>query len=89
MLEPMLALKTNALKMKKYSLGIEEILTVLALSAVTNPLAQTAMDALPQLEGCQAHSTTFITPSDEKICNKLGINITCDDAYLTESLYYI
>lgn len=89
MLVPMLALKTKTLKMKKYSLGIEEILTVLALSAVTNPLAQAAMDALPQLDGCQAHSSTFITPSDEKICGKLGINITCDDAYLTESLYYI
>ena len=40
----------------------------LSISAVTNPTAQAAMERLGQLDGCQAHSTSYLTRSDEKIC---------------------
>ena len=36
----------------------------LSISAVTNPAAQAAMDRLGELDGCQAHSTAYLTRSD-------------------------
>lgn len=87
-IEPILDLKIKALKNRHHVLGCEEILTALSISAVTNPLAATAMDRLCQLDGCQAHSTCFITGSDEQVCSRLGMNITCDNVYMNHSLYY-
>ncbi len=58
----------------------------LSISAVTNPTAQAAME---RLDGCQAHSTSYLTRSDEKICSKLGLDVTCDPEHLSESLFYI
>ena len=71
------------------SLGSEEILMALSISAVTNPTAQAAMERLGELDGCQAHSTTYLTKSDEKIFAKLGVYATCDPEHLGESLFYI
>ncbi len=75
--------------MKNCHLGAEEILMALSISAVTNPTAQAAMERLGQLDGCQAHSTSYLTRSDEKICSKLGLDVTCDPEHLSESLFYI
>jgi uncharacterized protein (UPF0371 family) len=36
-----------------------------------------------------AHSTSYLTRSDEKICSKLGLDVTCDPEHLSESLFYI
>ncbi|MFW5648150.1 MAG: hypothetical protein ACOCG5_03620, partial [Candidatus Alkaliphilus sp. MAG34] len=38
--------------------------------------------------GCQAHSTTILSRNDEQTFNRLGIDITSDSEYPTESLYY-
>ena len=87
-IQPILQLKSGALKMQNCRLGAEEILMALSISAVTNPAAQAAMDRLGELDGCQAHSTAYLTRSDEKICSKLGMNITWDPEHLSESLFY-
>ena len=65
-IQPILQLKSGALKMKNCRLGAEEILMALSISAVTNPAAQAAMDRLGELDGCPAHSTAYLTRSDEK-----------------------
>ena len=88
-IQPILNLKSGPLKMKNCHLGAEEILMALSISAVTNPTAQAAMERLGQLDGCQAHSTSYLTRSDEKICSKLGLDVTCDPEHLSESLFYI
>ena len=87
-IEPILKLKTVALKNRYYVLGCEEILTALSISAVTNPVAETAMQNLSLLESCQAHSTCFISDSDKSIYTKLGMDITCDSVYMNHSLFY-
>ena len=40
------------------------------------------------LKGGQAHSTIILPTNDEQTFRKLGIDITCDAVYPSESLYY-
>lgn len=87
-LEPIINLKTKTLGSKNTALNCEEILIALSICAATNPMAQVAMEKLSQLKGCQAHSTTILSRSDEQTFRKLGIDITCDPEYPSESLYY-
>lgn len=86
-LEPMLSLK-KALKGQEAYLSGEDILTALSICAATNPMAQVAMDKLPMLRNCQAHATTMLPVNDEQIFQNLGIDVTCDPEFATESLYY-
>ncbi len=87
-LEPIINLKQKTLGSKTTALDCEEILIALSICAATNPTAQVAMEKLTMLKGCQAHSTTILTRNDEQTFRKLGIDITCDPEYPTESLYY-
>ncbi|MBK5241455.1 DUF1846 domain-containing protein [Clostridium sp.] len=87
-LEPIINLKSKTLANKKPALDCENVLIALSICAVTNPTAQVAMDKLTMLKGCQAHSTTIISTADEQTFRKLGIDITSDAEYATESLYY-
>lgn len=87
-LEPIINLKSKVFGSKNTALSCEEILIALSICAATNPTAQVAMKKLPMLKGCQAHSTTIINRNDEQTFRKLGIDITCDPEYPTESLYY-
>ena len=87
-LEPILDLKSKTLGNKKVSLNCEEVLIALSISAATNPTAQVAMEKLAMLKNCQAHSTTILPTSDEQTFRKLGIDVTCDAEYASESLFY-
>lgn len=87
-LEPIRNLKSKTLGSKSVALDCEEILIALSICAATNPIAQVAMEKLVMLRGCQAHSTTILSRNDEQIFSKLGIDITSDPEYPTESLYY-
>lgn len=87
-LEPIINLKSRTLSSKNTALSCEEVLIALSICAATNPTAQVAMEKLTMLKGCQAHSTTILSRSDEQTFRKLGIDITCDAEYPSESLYY-
>ncbi|WP_035291819.1 DUF1846 domain-containing protein [Clostridium sp. KNHs214] len=87
-LEPIINLKSKTLGIKNTALTCEEVLIALSICAATNPTAQVAMEKLSMLKGCQAHSTTIISTNDEQTFRRLGIDITCDAEYPTESLYY-
>ncbi|MBB6215752.1 uncharacterized protein (UPF0371 family) [Anaerosolibacter carboniphilus] len=87
-LEPIINLKSKTLGSKSAALDSEEILIALSICAVTNPTAQVAMEKLGMLKGCQAHSTTILSMNDEQTFRKLGIDVTSDPEYSSESLYY-
>ena len=87
-LEPIIRLKEETFKNKVSALNCEEILIALSICAATNPMAQTALSVLPRLKGSQAHSTTILNAGDEQTYRRLGIDVTCDPEYPTESLYY-
>ena len=87
-LEPIIKLKENTLGSREVPLALEEVLLALSICAATNPQAQAALDKIKLLKNCQAHSTTILSSSDEKIFGKLGIDVTCDAEYPTESLFW-
>lgn len=87
-LEPIINLKSKTFKSKNIALDCEEILIALSISAATNPMAQVAMDKIHMLKGTQAHSTNILGRNDEQTLRKLGIDITCDQVFPTENLYY-
>lgn len=87
-LEPILNLKNKILKTKTTALNCEEILMALSICAATNPIAQVALDKLTLLNGTQAHCTNILRKRDEQTLRKLGIDLTCDQVFPTENLYY-
>ena len=87
-LNPIIKLKTETLGGKNVSLSLEEVLSALAICAVTNPTAEHAMEKLEELKNLQAHSTTIISKDDEQTFRKLGMHVTCDPEYPSQNLYY-
>ena len=87
-LEPIITLKSKTLSNKSVSLNCEEVLLALSICAATNPMAKRAMEMLSMFKGCQAHSTTILPTSDEQTFRNLGVDVTCDAEYATESLFY-
>jgi len=80
-------LKKDTLNSKAVSLNLEETLIALSISAATNPTAQAAVEKLKELKGCDAHMTHLPTPGDEEGLRMLGVNITSDPNFSTESLF--
>lgn len=76
-IEPIQKLKVSYLGSKNPNLHVDEMLIALSVSAATNPYAKKAMETLPQLKGCEVHTTVLLTHGDEKMFRKLGVNLTC------------
>ena len=87
-LEPILNLKDKTLQSKNIALNCEEILMALSICAATNPMAQVAVEKLTMLKGTQAHCTNILGKTNEQTLRKLGIDLTCDQVFPTENLYY-
>ena len=39
------------------------------------------MEQLSKLRGCDVHSSVILSPVDEKIFKRLGVNLTCEPRY--------
>jgi len=87
-IEPIQALKVNHMGNHNPRLHTDEILIALSICAATNPTAALAMEQLPKLKGCEAHSSVILSRVDENVFQKLGINITCEPQYQTKKLYH-
>jgi uncharacterized protein (UPF0371 family) len=80
-------LKKDILNGKMVSLDVEETLIVLAISALSNPAAQMAVENLKGLRGCEVHTTHIPTPGDEAGLRKLKVNLTCDPEFSSKNLF--
>ena len=80
-------LKKDILNGKMVSLDVEETLIVLSISALSNPVAQMALENLKWLRNCEVHTTHIPTPGDEAGWRKLQVNLTCDPEYSSKSLF--
>ncbi|MFC1498231.1 DUF1846 domain-containing protein [Verrucomicrobiota bacterium] len=80
-------LKTEILKSSQLSLDLEEVLIALSISATTNPAAQTAMEKLKELNGCEIHITHIPTPGDEAGLRRLGVNLTSEPNFASKNLF--
>ena len=87
-IEPIQALKTENLGNHNPRLHTDETLIALAVSATTNPAAAKAMEMLPKLKDCEAHSTVILSSVDSDVFRKLGVNLTCEPQYQNKRLYH-
>ena len=87
-IEPIQRLKVGFLGNHNPRLHTDEILIALSISAATNPTAQLALDQLPRLRGCEAHSSVILSQVDSSTLRKLGVNLTCEPHYQTKKLYH-
>ena len=87
-IEPIQTLKTNYLGGRNPRLHTDEILIALSSSAASNELAAAAMHQLPNLKGCDVHSTVLLSNVDTSTLNRLGMYLTCDPVYEEEDRKY-
>ena len=80
-LDPIQNLKVDHLGNRNPRLHTDETLIALSISAATNPSAELAMQQLPKLRGCDAHSTVILSSVDENTFKRLGMNLTCEPKY--------
>jgi len=80
-------MKKDILKGKSVSLDLEEALIALSTSTPANSAAQLGMEQLKYLKGCEMHTTHIPTPGDEAGMRMLGINLTSDPFFASESLF--
>jgi uncharacterized protein (UPF0371 family) len=85
--ESISALKEDILNARSASLDLEETLIALAISATTNPTAQTALEQLKLLKHCDMHMTHMPTPGDDAGLRRLGINLTTDPHFASKDLF--
>lgn len=80
MIEPIQHTKLTYLKGHNPRLHSDEVLVALSVLSTHDDNCRKALETLPQLDGCQAHSTVMLGEVDHKIFKKLGISLTCDPA---------
>ena len=84
LIEPIQKTKTDYLRSRNPRLHTDEVLVALSVLAPSDENARRALECLPQLQGCQVHSTVMLGEVDHKIFNKLGVGLTCDPARKTK-----
>lgn len=87
-IEPIQHLKVAHMGNRNPRLHTDEILIALTICAVTDDNAERAMEQLENLRNCEAHSSVILSPVDEGMLSKLGVNLTCEPAYQTNRLYH-
>ena len=80
-IEPLQNLKINHLGSKNPRIHMDETLVALSICAANDPLAKKALEGISALKGAEAHSTVILSPVDENMFKKLGINLTSEATY--------
>lgn len=79
--------KKDVLKGKVTSLDLEETLIALSISAIMNPAAETAIEHLKDLHGCEVHLTHIPSPGDATGLRKLHLNATSQPEFASKYLF--
>ena len=78
MIQPIQKTKVSYLHGKNPRLHTDEVLVALSVLSPNDTNCRRALACLPQLKGCQVHSTVMLSEVDRKIFKKLGVGLTCD-----------
>lgn len=78
MIEPIQKTKVEYLGGNNPRLHTDEVLVALSVLSQADENCRKALGVLPQLRGCQVHSTVMLSEVDRKIFNKLGVGLTCE-----------
>lgn len=80
-IRPIQELKTRYLGSKNPRLHTDETLIALSVSAASNLEAGLALEQLPKLKGCQAHTSVMLSSVDIWQFRRLGIELTCEPKF--------
>ena len=80
MIEPIQKTKVEYLGGNNPRLHTDEVLVALSVLSQHDDNCRRALTQLPELRGCQVHSTVMLSEVDRKIFKKLGCGLTCDPA---------
>ena len=80
-------MKVKSLGNHNPRLHLDDVLVALAIGAKTNPVAEMALKELPNLKGCEAHSSVILSVSDLSCLKKLGIQVTEEPKLKIKRLY--
>lgn len=78
MIEPIQKMKVEYLAGKNPRLHTDEVLVALAMLSTTDANCKKALEQLPKLNGCSAHTTVMLSEVDKKIFKKLGVDVTSE-----------
>lgn len=78
MIEPIQKTKISYLRGKNPRLHTDEVLVALSVLSDTDENCSKALQQLPNLRGCQVHTTVMLSDIDRKIFKKLGIGLSCE-----------
>lgn len=78
MITPIQHTKTEYLRSHNPRLHTDEVLVALSVLSTRDENCRRALEVLPQLDGCQMHSTVMLGEVDHKIFKKLHVGLTCD-----------
>lgn len=81
MIEPIQKTKVEYLGGNNPRLHTDEVLVALSVLSQHDDNCRRALTQLPELRGCQVHSTVMLSEVDRKIFKKLGCGLTCDPAH--------
>ena len=87
-IEPIQILKTSYLGSRNPRLHTDEILIALSSSTALNPAAQKALEQIPNLKGCQVHTSVMLSQVDIQTFKRLGIQLTCEPIYEHKSILH-
>ncbi len=80
-------LKKDIMGKTSVSMDVEETLIALSISATTSPTAEMAVAKLKELKGCEVHSSHIPSPGDESGMRKLGLNVTSEPQFASNTLF--
>ena len=79
-IEPIQQTKINYLHGQNPRLHTDEVLVALSVLSLHDENCRKALETLPLLKGCQAHSTVMLKEADWRTFKKLGIDLTTEPA---------
>ncbi|MGN1201551.1 MAG: DUF1846 domain-containing protein [Candidatus Caccovivens sp.] len=86
-LMPIVEYRTKILNSTSCVLSVDDVLVALSICSGKNEKAKRAMEQITKLRSCEAHCTYILSPTEEKTLKRLGINITCEPAFLNSKLF--
>ncbi|MCQ2086208.1 MAG: DUF1846 domain-containing protein [archaeon] len=82
-------LKINYYGSKNARLTTNDVLIALSTYSSENENAARALEQLPKLKGCDAHTSTIPSALNEELYKKLGICLTSEPRYQTSRLFQL
>ena len=86
-IEPIQKLKIS-LGSKNPRLHTDEVLIALSICAATDSNAQMALEQIPKLNGCQAHTSVMLSSVDIKQFKRLNVQLTSEAKYENKKIYH-